>query len=194
MKFETRPASPAHSDLGELSWLVIFPDVEELSSLTEVLPDSLHTVPAEWVHAPLVLDWAGHSAFDSLGDMPDAPEDDLRFDAMAMTGKSLVVEGVSDEWSQWFEQAAQAIGCEPNALTGSALPQPVQAQIAYGCAGDLGRALGPVLAAANVNFGRPRLALVRATTSEHGLEWKVVRSLAALTREQREEIEGGYRL
>ncbi len=193
MKFETRPAGSNAPEIGSLTWILTFPDVEELSSLSAILPNTLVTVPVQWLHTVLIPEWSGHSSFDDVAELPDAPEDDFRLEALAMSGNSLTLEGASEYWQEWCEATSRILGARVSPLTGRAL-DPLRIQVAYGSAMDLGSTLGSILNADHVNFGRPRLALVRAEAADHGLTWRSVRSIATLTRQQREEIESSYRL
>lgn len=175
---------------GALSWLITFPDVEELSSLTSALPQGMEAVEAQWLHGLLLEDWAGHSAFDSLPDLPDAPEGDLLFYTVEVAEDGIYVSHISEGWQAWFDGVASALG-----VPATPVRIPLARATEEVAVDSLKATLSEVLDAGKyVNFGRPRLTLATVETGGEGYTWKKVRSIAALSKSQREEIEGSYRL
>ncbi|WP_182049666.1 hypothetical protein [Changpingibacter yushuensis] len=185
------PYSP--EEFGELAWVVTFPDVQELTSLTAVLPECLRTVPAEWLNHTLVPNWSGHSVFDTIGDLPDAPGLDVTFSDVVAEGSFIYVSGVNRPWQDWFDAAVQA-------MTGKLGEAEIKVAVARAESRlpteAIGQALAPLLETGpeSVIFGRPRLTLGRTASSESGFTWKKARSISALTKDERQEIQSSYRL
>lgn len=187
---EATTLRPGTEELSSLAWLVTFPDVEELASLKNSLPPELAPSEASWLFHTLCPDWSAHSVFDSIDELPDAPEGDLLFYSIVAEGSGLYVADISQGWQAWFDAAASAVGTEP---------RPVRVKIASAHTevetADIATALHELLSGGKyVNFGRPRLTLARPHLNEGTYQWSKARSLAALTKSQREEIEGSYRL
>lgn len=177
---------------GALTWLITFPDVEELSSLASALPSGMHGVDAQWLHGVACANWEGHCAFDSLPELPDAPEGDLLFYTVEVSEGGIYVSQVSEGWQAWFDGVAHALG-----MPEAPVRIPIATATTLVSAEAIKAGLGEVLEAGKyVNFGRPRLTLatVEATDNAGAITWKKIRSIAALSKSQREEIEGSYRL
>lgn len=181
---------PERAHPGALSWIFTYPDVQSLETITTLAKDA-DIMPVEHLCSILNMEWKNHNQFDTLPTLPDAPEENIRFSTLQFDGTHIFLADPQNEWKTWITTVAQACG----SYSGLLATHLHLATFHHGTSQErLDQLHLIVRKSETADFGRPRLTLARLANREMGFEWRKIRSVAPLTKAEREEIESSYRI